>query len=288
MNRYVQKEGLDNLEGSIDTCIPGVHFYRRSEGSARQPLLYQSGIIMMGQGSKVIYLGEHCLEYGPGSALVLGVPLPIECEAFSSEGKPLLGIAVDVSPQTLHMLVNRLLSDTGFRFESGKDQQLGLNAHKMDSGMLGTCKRLLEALLNDVEARVLGEQIVSELVYRILIGPQGHILYGLSQHDGAYARVARALSRIHSDFDRAIHVDDLAVQANMSVSAFHRAFKDVTAESPIQYLKKVRLAKARDLLSAGSAKAAQVAGMVGYTSPSQFSREFRRHFDCSPSEMYLR
>ena len=74
----------------------------------------------------------------------------------------------------------------------------------------------------------------------------------------------------------------------MSTSAFHRAFKDVTAESPIQYLKKVRLAKAKDLLSAGQARASQVASMVGYTSPSQFSREFKRHFDCSPSDVYAR
>ena len=288
MNRYVEKMALQDLEGSTTTSIDGVYFYRRSTSSPRQPLLYQSGIIIMGQGSKVIHLGDHRLEYGPGTALVLGVPLPIECEAFSKEGKPLMGIAVDVTPHILHDIVNRLLSSTRFAFESNNNQQLGLDAHVMDSAMLRTCERLLNALLDDTDATILGPSMVSELVYRMLIGPQGYILYGLSQHDGSYARVARALSRIHSEFDRAIHVDDLAVQANMSTSAFHRAFKDVTAESPIQYLKKVRLAKAKDLLSAGQARASQVASMVGYTSPSQFSREFKRHFDCSPSDVYAR
>jgi AraC-like DNA-binding protein len=117
----------------------------------------------------------------------------------------------------------------------------------------------------------------------VLIGAQGQTLFGLAQHDGHYARVAKALTRVHQDYAQELSVDSLASEANMSVSAFHRAFRQVTLESPVQYVKKVRLVKARDLINYEGKKASEAALLVGYTSPSQFSREFKRQFNQSPS-----
>jgi len=124
-------------------------------------------------------------------------------------------------------------------------------------------------------------------VYRVLCGPQGDTLIGLAMHDGHYARIARTLSTIHSRYANQITVEGLAEEVNMSVSSFHRAFKQITFESPLQYLKKVRLAKAKELITTNGNKANEAALKVGYTSPSQFSREFKRHFNKTPSEVFM-
>ena len=111
MQSYADFKFLNGLEGSCKTIVPSVGFYRVSEGSGRQPLLYQSGIIVMGQGHKKVHLGEKAVSYGPGDYLVLGVPLPLECEAFSENGLPILGLSINVDSKLLHHLVNQLSNE---------------------------------------------------------------------------------------------------------------------------------------------------------------------------------
>ncbi|GAA5214712.1 AraC family transcriptional regulator N-terminal domain-containing protein [Corallincola platygyrae] len=292
MNQYVTYAGLESLECATSTTIEGVHFYRAAKSSARQPLLYQSGIIIMGQGRKMVHLGEHAVAYGPGDYLVLGVPLPLECEAIAENDQPLLGLSIDIPPALLHRLVNQLQSmpstPSSSRERAAKMQnQCGLQSDKMDPAMLNAVERLLKALMHPTDGKILGPMIVEEIIYRILIGPQSHTLMGLAQFDGHYARIAKALTRVHSDYAQQITVDHLAEEANMSVSAFHRAFRDVTLESPLQYLKKVRLAKAKELIINQGQRAADAARQVGYVSPSQFSREFKRHFNQTPGALAI-
>ena len=102
MQRYVAQMGLQNLEGATATRLPGVRFFRSSQGNPRQPLTYQSGLLIMGQGNKIIHLGEQQVAYGPDSYLVVGVPLPLECEAHCSPEEPMLGLAIDIDAQSLH------------------------------------------------------------------------------------------------------------------------------------------------------------------------------------------
>ena len=108
MLRYVERMGLQNLEGAAATRLPGVRFFRNTRGNPRQPLTYQSGLLIMGQGNKLIHLGEQQVAYGPDSYLVVGVPLPLECEAHCSPEEPMLGLAVDIDTQSLHQLIERL------------------------------------------------------------------------------------------------------------------------------------------------------------------------------------
>lgn len=108
MQGYVEQMGLQQLEGSIATSLPGVRFFRASRGNPRQPLTYQSGLLIMGQGHKIIHLGEQQVAYGPDSYLVVGVPLPLECEAHCSPQEPMLGLAIDIDTQSLHRLVEQL------------------------------------------------------------------------------------------------------------------------------------------------------------------------------------
>ncbi len=284
MNAYVETKGLEQLEGSVRTAIPGVHFYRASRGSPRQPFVYQSGIIIMAQGRKRIYLNGQQLDYGPGQYLVQGVPLPLECESHSDGNQPLLGISIAVDAALLQDLVSQLQALKSGPAERPRDD-CGLTADHLSATMLDATQRLLNALLSDSEAAILGASIVRELIFRVLTGPKGHILFELAQHDSHYARIAKVLVHIHRDYADTLSVEALAEQAAMSVSAFHRAFRQVTRESPLQYLKKLRLSKARELILAEGRRANEAARMVGYSSPSQFSREFKRHFKQAPRSL---
>lgn len=287
MHTFAKQANLLNLEGNVETSIPGVRFFRASKGSPRQPLVYQSGIIIVGQGRKVIYFPEHEIQYGAGDYLVLGVPMPLECASFSDNGLPIMGLAVDVNPSLLHTLVNQMRQHQRYT-DNGLCRQIScVQSAKLDMALEQTLQRLLGILIEPIEADIFGPDVVKELVYRVLCGPQGKTLIGLAQHDGHYARVARALNTMHANFASPITVETLAEDVNMSVSAFHRAFKQVTFESPLQYLKKIRLVKAKDLITTNGSRANEAAFQVGYTSASQFSREFKRHFNQSPSEISL-
>lgn len=284
MQHYADTHNLNSLEGHCGSSIPGVGFFRAGSGTPRQALLYDSGLIIMGSGRKTMYMGDQILKYGPGDCLVLGVPVPVECEAVAINNEPLLGVTVDIESQTLQRLVN-ILRQHKPGVASPVDTDCGVSSVKMDEQGIAACIRLFQALCNPIEAEVLGESIVSEIIYRVLTGPQGHILLGLANHDGHYARVARSLKTIHAKYAQSLTVEELANDAHLSVSAFHRAFKQVTLESPLQYLKKVRLSKAKDLILLDGRKANEAARLVGYSSPTQFSREFKRQYLQTPGQL---
>lgn len=285
MQAFVEHTQLHNLQGGCQTTLPGVRFFRASESSSKQPLVYQSGIIIVGQGRKVIHFADHHIRYGPGDYLVLGVPMPLECEAFADNGLPILGLSIDVQPALLLQLVNQMREQHLYSPEEKASQFCALQLAKMDPSLEQASVRLLKVLKDPEEAAILGEDIIKEVVYRVLRGPQGLTLLGLVQPEGHYARVASAMTTLHANYASAITVEQLAQAANMSVSSFHRAFRQVTYESPLQYLKKVRLNKAKELILATGSRANEAAHLVGYASASQFSREFKRHFNQSPSEL---
>lgn len=239
---------------------------------------------MLGQGKKNIYIGDRPVTYAAGDYLVVGVPMPLECEALPVNGEPLLGLSISIDSQRLHSLVKKL-EDQGF-LESycnkHKQNSSGLESTPMEEQMLESFTRLVKMLHCDIEANILGDAMVTEIVYRALTGTEGRVLFDLAHHDGHYARVAKALSKVHEEYDQTITVQSLADEANMSVSAFHNAFRNVTFESPLQYLKKVRLNKAKELIQLEGLRISDAARRVGYSSPSQFSREFKRHFNTTP------
>ncbi|WP_025537625.1 AraC family transcriptional regulator [Vibrio parahaemolyticus] len=281
MQRYVEKHDLHNLEGIKQTAIEGVWFYRSSKGNNRQPFVYQSGIIVLGQGHKNIHIGQTPVQYGPDDYLVVGVPMPLECEAFATNNEPLLGISIDITPTLLHKLVKKLEAQK-FSNICEASKRCGLKSVRMNEAMLDACKRLMKALCNDLDVAILGESLLEEIVYRTLVSKEGHVLFELAHQEGSYARVAKALNRVHAEYHEQLNVQTLAEEANMSVSAFHQAFRSVTLESPLQYIKKVRLNKARDLIQLEGKRVNDAARLVGYSSPSQFSREYKRHFNETP------
>ena len=130
----------------------------------------------------------------------------------------------------------------------------------------------------------MGQSLIREVMFHVLSGPQAAPLFALVSHNTHLSRLERVLKHLHDNYQTELDVELLASMANMSTSTFHRNFRQVTASSPIQYVKKMRLNRARELLLDQGLKVKQAAAQVGYDSPTQFSREFKRYFGLSPQE----
>ena len=279
-----EQYGFPAEQGFVTTNIPGVRFFWATRTVERTPLLYSAGIVIIGQGYKIGYLGDRVFRYDPNNYLILGVPLPFECETHATLEEPLLGIFVDIDLGILHELVAIIAADLpALELESNIIPR-SVEPVELDSEMRDATERLLQCLISPLDSKALGRSLVREILYRILLGQHGPSLYALTHHHGYYARIAKALDRIHRDFATPLTVEILAEEAHISVSAFHRTFKQVTEDSPLQYLKKVRLNKAKSMIVHEGIPANVAATRVGYESASQFSREFKRYFNVAPSK----
>lgn len=268
------------IEGFSPTPLPGVQYLLATRHYPRAPVLYEPSIVLLAAGRKRAYLGEAVHVLDPGHSWVVSVPLPFACETEATPEAPLLGLSVRVDTAVL----GELLLDMD---EDGPKPALpapGMCAAPLCDAATDTAARLVAALASPMDRRILGPSLVRELLYRSLDGPQGATLRALAARNGHLRPIARALKRIHSQFQTNLDVAALAKEAFMSVSTFHHAFRAVTATSPLRYIKTVRLHKARRYLAEAGATAGEAAAQVGYLSPSQFSREYKRLFGLSPSE----
>ncbi len=287
MSKMVElMERLQLPEGFSESLLEGVRFFKSLQPILRTPLLYDPGICILTQGSKIGYLGNQSFQYDASNYLVISVAIPFECETFASPDNPLLGLYIDVDMPLLHDLIAQVGHRLDFVVEErNRALPRGIGPAPMDEDMVDATVRLLGSLQSETETRVLADGLMREILYRVLCGPQAPVLHALASHSGSFARVARALKLIHRDYAGKLDVERLAQEAHMSTSAFHRAFKEITSDSPMQYLKKFRLNKARDLMVQEEAKAYIAADKVGYESVSQFSREFKRYFGRNPAEI---
>lgn len=283
-NELYRSARSSKTSGLVTTGIPGVTFFWSERSCERSPLLYNSGLIIVGQGQKIGYLGGHRFQYDAESCLVLGVPVPFECESIATPAQPILGLRLDLDLGTLHQLVARFGHQIGLESRAERQLPLGVAPLPLEGALRDSTARLLACLRDPLDAQILGPAARDEIVYRVLRSERGAVLYELTAHHGLYATIANALELIHRDYLSALSVEQLAKESAMGVSSFHRAFKQVTGESPVQYIKKVRLLKAKSLLVFEGLRVEEAAYQVGYASPSQFSREFKRYFCVPPSE----
>jgi AraC-like DNA-binding protein len=271
--------GLATEEGTSPSRLRQVRFIRVSRGCPRSPSVYEPSIVIVGQGRKVGYLGEKVYAYDPNNYLVLSVPLPFECETIAEPGRPFLAVSIDMESRVVSELLDEM--DDGI---PPPDEVTGICSTPLTEDLSCAVERLLECLGSEMESRILGPQIIREITYYALKGPQGAGLRAVVNRDSRFAQIAKALKRMHADYAEELDLAELAREANMSISAFHRNFKAVTSSSPLRYLKSVRLHKARALMARDGLGAGGAAERVGYASASQFSREFKRFFGESPRE----
>ena len=276
LKQFLNAKGKLALSGVSKTGIEGVRVFRDPHGSPKQPLLYQSGIIIMLQGTKRLYVDNREIEYKKGDYIVFGVPLPAQCAATLDNDDCILGLVIDI-PASLLAELSQWRDD---KAKNSLTPTFTVSQQSLDENIIDATRRLLQVLIHGNSAKALGPGFVREIVYYVLNGPAGHVLCGLTDN-GHYARVAQALRTIHDDYASVLNVDSLAASVNMSVSGFHRAFRDVVLDSPVQYIKKFRLSKARELIALGY-RVGDAAESVGYKSLSQFSREFKRYYQFTP------
>ncbi len=282
-NRQQLASLLDEIavqEGTQQTLVEGVEVSRISQSMPRAPVVYQPKILIVGQGRKRAYLGGEIYRYDAYNYLVLSVPLPAECETEASPEEPLLLLALKVEPTMLGEMMLEMDEPPSQVASTPR----GISSTPMSEELGGAIIRLLECLKSPLDSRMLGRQTVREIVYRVLQGEQGGALRALASRDEHFSRVARVLKHVHTEYATPLSIDDLARKAGMSVAAFHHYFKLVTASSPLQYLKRIRLDQARRLMAHDGYNASTAARAVGYESPSQFSREFKRLFGVTPVE----
>ncbi|EPK7360530.1 AraC family transcriptional regulator [Kluyvera ascorbata] len=272
---------LKSKEQSLRAVLPDIQLIYGTQPSVRTPVMYRPGIVFLFSGYKIGYINDRTFRYDANEYLLLTVPLPFECETFATEEAPLAGFRLDVDVLQLQELLMDIGEDALFRPAMAES---GINSATLSDEILCAAERLLDVMERPLDARILGKQIIREMLYHVLLGPRGGALMALVSRQTHFSQISRVLKRIESQYTETLSVDQLAAEANMSLSAFHHNFKSVTSTSPLQYLKAYRLHKARMMMVHDGLKASAAAMQVGYESASQFSREFKRYFGITPGE----
>ena len=261
------------------TAIPRVSLVRADTPTVPVGVVYQPMLCIVAQGAKRTLLGDSIVDYSAGQYLVVSVDLPITGSvAQARPDAPYLAMSLALNSAVLaDMLLNLLGPGT----PSGATQP-GLAVSPVTPELLEAALRLLRLLNTPADIPVLAPLMEREILYRLLTGAQAPMLRQIALAHSHLAHVSRAIGWIRSHFAEPLRIDAVAQQAHMTASTFHRHFKAVTAMSPLQYQKQIRLQEARRLLLAGQADAASIGFAVGYESPSQFSREYARMFGQPP------
>jgi AraC-like DNA-binding protein len=207
-----------------------------------------------------------------------------QLETDASDDEPLLAIylRLDLS------LAADLLLELDERDALVPTQPRGMATTRLDTALSQSVLRFLQAMREPLEAQMLGPALVREIYFRVFIGEQGGSMREALNRQGHFGRISRAIRKIHVSYAQALTVEELANEARMSVPTFHAHFRTITDTSPLQYLKSTRLHQARLLMARQGMTAAAASAQVGYQSPSQFSREFKRLFGGSPVEEIAR
>ena len=264
------------------TAIDGVLLSAATQPG--QPRAATTGTVMamIAQGSKRLAVGDRVYDYGPGQYLVASVDLPITGHyTDASTDEPALGFGLVLQPSAIASLM--LDADASTPPRRTGPAPPGLGVADAPPELLDAAVRMLRLLDSRGDRDILAPVIKRELLWRLLTGPLGESVRQIGLTDSTLTHVSRAVRWITEHYNKPFRVDDLARSCGMSTSAFHRNFQAVTALSPIQFQKQIRLQKSRLLLLTGVEDVASVGYRVGYDSTSQFSREYRRQFGLPPS-----
>ncbi|CUX70669.1 Transcriptional regulator AraC family [Agrobacterium sp. NCPPB 925] len=244
------------------------------------PVLYKPGAVFVLQGSKHGILDGEIYLYDEHHYLAVSVPVPFRMTSTASPRRPLLAVYLEFDMQMAAEIATQLEKLAGPASVKPK----GLFSSRMDSTIEDVLLRLLTVLGSPVEVAVLGGSILRELHYRVMSGPQGGAVIAALQRKGTSGKLVESLAWLRKNYGSEITVADLARAVGMSVPSYHVHFKELTGSSPMQYVKAMRLHEARLMIARQTATIAEVAASVGYVSPAQFSRDFRRHFGRTASE----
>lgn len=263
-----------------ETGIPRVAMVQGEVPEHLLAAVYDPMINLILTGSKTMTVGERTFHYDPATYFVMSVGLPaVGAVHPAATGEPYLAVSLTLDPAIVAALIRDLPVDV-CRTLSGS----GFSVAPVNGELLDAWVRMLRLIDRPDEIAVLAPAYEREILFRVLQGPLGWMLRDVASPDTALSRIGVAIDWIRRNFTEQIRIEALADMAALSVSAFHRHFKAVTALSPLQYQKRIRLLHARSQLIAGQGSATSIAFSVGYESPNQFSREYARLFGLPPSK----
>ncbi|WP_408298111.1 AraC family transcriptional regulator [Paraburkholderia sediminicola] len=267
-------------EGYNLTALPSVRILRSNRAMSRTPVLYDPGIVIVCQGRKRGYFGDQLYLYDEHHYLAVSVPVPFSMETDATPERPLLALYLHLDFAMAAELAAQIDSED---VTEPMQAPQSMMSTPMDDAMQTSVLRFLEAMHRPLEAAVLGESLLRELYFRVLTGGQGGAMREALAMRGQFGRIGRSLRLIHAGYAQPLDVTQLAEEAGMSVPSFHSHFKAITQVSPMQYVKSTRLHQARLLMVRQDLSVEAASHTVGYTSPSQFSREFKRLFGLTPA-----
>ncbi|WP_372169882.1 AraC family transcriptional regulator N-terminal domain-containing protein [Xanthomonas axonopodis] len=265
--------------GDFDTDITGLGFFRREAPAPASPCIVEPSIVLVAQGAKRMWLGGEAFPYDTSHFLITSLELPADSEVVSaSTVKPCLGLTLKLDMR----IMAELLAQGSLPPRRDRATGMGAGIGTATSAILAPFARLLE-LLDEPEAiSVLAPLIQREIHYRLLLSDQAAKLRQIVSVDGQGHRIAKAIDWLKLNYAKPLRIEDLAARVQMSTPTFHQHFRQLTAMSPLQYQKWLRLNEAKRLMLNDHLDVSSAAFKVGYESPSQFSREYTRLFGVAP------
>jgi AraC-like DNA-binding protein len=266
-------------EDGVVEPLKGLHLGRVSAPLQRIHSVLEPSFCVIAQGSKEVLLGDSRYRYDPAHYLIATLELPRVSQVLeASKEQPYLSLRLELDPA----LVGSVMVETGQSAPRNHADVRAVAVSLLDADLLDAVVRLVRLLDTPTEATFLAPLITREIVYRLWLGEQGDRLRYIATQGGYTPHIARAIERLRQDFDQPLQIEQIARELGMSVSGFHHHFKAVTAMSPLQYQKRLRLQEARRLMLGGRLDAASAASRVGYYDASHFSREYKSLFGLPP------
>lgn len=283
MNKEIleQVNKLFTNDGLHDTLLNNIKIYTTSKYDPLSPFIYDVCLILVLQGKKIGHLSHNTLVYDSKNYLVVPTTLPLECETHASFEEPFIGLIISIDKKMMYEIIDCVSEKDSI---DSKKNSIGIFSDEVTSNIEDITLRLLNILQSKEESKILGEPLLKELFYRIAVGKNSNFLHKMFLENNNEAKIARALKIIHTQCESNLNISNLARQEDMSVSSFHTHFKKVTSHTPLQYIKKIRLNKARDLISMHNYQVVDAAYEMGYDSASQFSRDFKTYFGYPPKD----
>ena len=271
--RWTDKEGL------LVTAIPGVSLARRDAPTQPMSSLYEPSICVIAQGVKRVLLGDDTYVFDVHYFLITSVDLPTVVQILqASREQPYLGLTLKLDRREMA----QLMADSHMPPPRAPQSSRGMAPGEVTLPLLTACRRLIDLRDEPQDIPILAPIIQREILYRLLVGDQGARLRQIASAGSQSHQIAQAIEWLKRHYTRPLRIEDLAAHVHMSPSTFHYHFRALTAMSPLQYQKWVRLNEARRLMLTERLDAATAAFQVGYASPSQFSREYSRVFGAPP------
>ena len=269
---------IDNNE-QLDTEVPGLSFHRYDQPTEPSSVMYEPSVCLTVQGSKRVSLGEDVYVYDPYHLLITSIDLPTVAQVVEADkDRPFLAMVLILDLKA----VSQMMVDSNLPLPRLKKADRGMALDKVTMPLLDSFHRLTNLLDTPEDIPILSPLIKSEILYRLLVGNQGQRLRQIAMAGSHSHQIARSINWLKDNYTEPFRIKDLANLSGMSTSTFHHHFRALTAMSPLQYQKWLRLHEARRLMLTDHMDAANAAFEVGYESPSQFSREYSRLFGAPP------